>query len=341
MPWGSPPWFPSKKYDELFKATDGFSAANFIGRGRYGSVYKGTLCLRNTRIEVAVKFFDLQQSGSSKSFLVECEALSKIRHRNLISIVTCCSGFESHQNEFKALVFEFMAKNSLDKWLHPDLHSMQSSVPTPQGLTLMQRLSIAADIADALDYLHNNCQPPVVHCDLKPSNILLDEDLNAHVGDFGLAKILSDSDSEGKISINSKSTFGIKGTVGYLPPEYGEGSEVSPSGDMYSFGIILFEMLTGKVPTHSIFTDGLTLQKHVEIVFPDKLMDIVDPVMLPAGETYLRDLQDKSQGQGTISSIIFSVTKLAMLCCKQMPTERICTRDTAIEMNRIRAQYAI
>ncbi|KAL6896556.1 hypothetical protein ACP4OV_007128 [Aristida adscensionis] len=331
--------YPRVSYDELFRATDGFSVANLIGTGRYGSVYKGTLCIRNTRIEVAVKVFDLQQSGSSKGFLAECEVLSKIRHRNLISVITCCSSFDSNQNEFKALVFDFMANNSLDKWLHQDLHPMQLSVPPSQGLTLMQRLSIAADIADALDYLHNNCQPPVVHCDLKPSNILLDRNLNAHVGDFGLAKILSDS--EGKILINSKSTIGIRGTVGYLPPEYGEGSEVSPSGDVYSFGILLLEMLTGKVPTHSIFIDGLTLPKHIEMAFPDQLMDIVDPVMLPTGETYLRDLQDKSQGQGDISDIIFSVTKLAMLCCRQTPTERMCTRDDAIEMRRIRAQYMI
>ncbi|TKW36364.1 hypothetical protein SEVIR_2G435700v4 [Setaria viridis] len=324
---------PRVSYADLVKATDGFSSSNLIGAGRYGSVYKGTLWLRNTRTEVAVKVFDLQQSGSSKSFSAECETLSKLRHRNLISVITCCSGFDSDQNGFKALVFDFMPNNNLDTWLHPDSYKVPS-VPPLQGLTLMQRLSIASDVVDALDYLHNDCQPPVVHCDLKPSNILLDEDLSAHVGDFVLAKILSDP--SGHMLINSKSTIGIRGTVGYLAPEYGEGSEVSPSGDVYSFGIILLEMLTGKVPTHSIFTDGLTLQKHVEMAFPDQLMDIVDPAILSIEDS---DLQDKIQGWGEINGIILSIIKLAMMCCKQTPAERICTRDAAVEMHRIRMQY--
>ena len=161
---------------------------------------------------VSVKVFDLQQSGSSKSFISECEALSMIRHRNLISVITCCSSSDSNQNDFKALVFEFMPNGSLDRWIHLDVHSPQPL----RGLTLTQRLNIAVDVADAIDYLHNNCDPPIVHCDLKPSNILLNQDFIAHVGDFGLAKILSDSTSEHLI--NSKSTVGIKGTIGYVAP---------------------------------------------------------------------------------------------------------------------------
>ena len=219
--------YPRVTYAELEQGTSGFVAENLIGRGRYGSVYKCCLLLKNMMTTVAIKVFDLQQSGSSRSFLAECEALSKIRHRNLISLITCCSSSDPNQNDFKAIVFEFMPNGSLDRWLHMDAHASHQL----QGLTLTQRLNIAVDIADALDYLHN-CEPPIIHCDLKPSNILLNEDLVAHVGDFGLAKILSEPAAEQLI--NSKSTVGIRGTIGYVAPEYGEGGHVSSSGDVLS-----------------------------------------------------------------------------------------------------------
>jgi serine/threonine protein kinase len=199
--------YPRVSYGELVQGTSGFATVNLIGKGRYGSVYKCGLVLKDIMTTVAVKVFDLQQSGSSKTFLAECEALSKIRHRNLNSFITCCSSSDSNQNDFKAIVFEFMTNGSLDRWLNLDVQ---------QGLTLAQRLNIAVDIADALDYLHNNCEPPIVHCDLKPSNILLNEDLVAHIGDFGLAKILHESSIEQQIS--SRSSIGIRGTIGYVAP---------------------------------------------------------------------------------------------------------------------------
>ncbi|WVZ53257.1 hypothetical protein U9M48_004226 [Paspalum notatum var. saurae] len=261
--------YPKVSYAELLQGTDGFSTANLIGSGRYGSVYKCRLSLKAVETEVAVKVFDLQLSGSSKSFEVECEALSKIRHRNLISVVTCCSSSDSKQNNFKAIVFDFMPNQSLDK-------------PIP-GLTLLQRLNIAVNVADAIEYLHNNCEPPIVHCDLKPSNILLDADFVACVGDFGIAKILSDS--EDVPAANSKSFTGIRGTIGYVAPEYGEGGHVSLCGDVFSFGVLLLEMFTAKAPTDAMFVNGLTLQRFVEMAFPDKLMYIVDPVLLTTDET--------------------------------------------------------
>ncbi|XBH81391.1 hypothetical protein VPH35_106965 [Triticum aestivum] len=325
--------YPRVTYAELVQGTSGFAADNLLGRGRYGSVYKCCLLLKNMMTTVAVKVFDLQQSGSSKSFQGECEALSKIRHRNLISLVTCCSSSDSNQNDFKAIVFEFMPNGSLDRWLHMDVHVSHQL----QGLTLMKRLNIAVDIADAIDYLHNNCEPPIIHCDLKPSNILLNEDLVAHVGDFGLAKILSEPAAEQLI--NSKSTVGIRGTIGYVAPEYGEGGQVSSCGDVYSFGIVILELFTGMAPTHDMFRDGLTLQKHAENAFPGMLMQIVDPVLLA---TYVSNANSLQGGINTVehgNNAIPSVMKVALSCSKHAPTERMCIKDAATAIHRIRDEY--
>ncbi|KAL7182353.1 hypothetical protein ACSBR1_041122 [Camellia fascicularis] len=155
-------------FGELFQATNGFSPSNLIGEGGYGSVYKGILN-SNEQI-VAVKVLNLDERGANKSFVTECEALKNIRHRNLVKIITACSSIDFKGNDFKALVFEFMENGSLENWLHPSLLEQHE----PKNLNFVQRLNIAIDVACALDYLHNHCEMAFVHCDLKPSNILLD-----------------------------------------------------------------------------------------------------------------------------------------------------------------------
>jgi Leucine-rich repeat (LRR) protein len=201
---------PIVPYNDILKGTYGFSEANVLGKGRYGTVYKGTL--ENQAIVVAVKVFNVQQSGSYKSFQAECEALRRVRHRCLVRIITCCSSINHQGQDFRALVFEFMANGSLDRWIHSNLEGRNG-----QGaLSLSQRLDIAVDIVDALDYLHNGCQPSIIHCDLKPSNILLNQDMRAHVGDFGIARVLDEATS--KHPVNSGSTLGIRGSIGYIAP---------------------------------------------------------------------------------------------------------------------------
>lgn len=195
-------------YRELYQATGGFSSGNLIGSGSFGSVYKGIMD-QEERI-VAVKVLNLQQKGASKSFVAECNVLSRIRHRNLVKILTCCSSVDYNGNEFKALVFEFMENGSLEKWLHPDINNGNHS----RNLNLLQRLNIAIDVASALNYLHEHSETPIIHCDLKPSNVLLDNDMTAHVSDFGLARLLHTND----VPQNQTSTVGVKGSIGYTAP---------------------------------------------------------------------------------------------------------------------------
>jgi len=197
-------------YHALENGTNGFSEANLLGKGSFGAVYKCAFQGEDTI--VAVKVFNLEQSGSIKSFIAECKALKRVRHRCLIKIITCCSSINHQGKEFKALVFEFMPNGNLDSWLHKKF-----DMPTLYNtLSLAQRLDIAVDIIDALDYLHNHCQPPIVHCDLKPSNILLAEDMSARVGDFGISRILPECASI--ILQNSNCTIGIRDSIGYIAP---------------------------------------------------------------------------------------------------------------------------
>lgn len=179
-------------YYELEQATSGFSEDKLIGKGGYGSVYKASL----GGIQVAVKVFNLQLERGLTSFNTECEVLRNLRHRNLTKVISSCS-----KPDFKALVLEYMPNGSLENWLNSDQYSF---------LNLLQRLDIMIDVASALDYLHNGYSTPVVHCDLKPSNVLLDEDMVAHVSDFGIAKLLGMDKN-----MTQTQTFA---TIGYMAP---------------------------------------------------------------------------------------------------------------------------
>ncbi|CAM8955348.1 unnamed protein product [Rhodiola kirilowii] len=254
-------------YNDLLVATDQFASSNLIGVGSFGSVYRGIV--NEGEKLVAVKVMDLTKHRAVKSFWRECKALSKIRHKNLLKIVSCCSSLDFRGNDFMALVYELMPNGNLDSWLHEST-----------SLKLEQRLDIAIDIASALDYLHNRCVPQIAHCDLKPSNVLLDGDMVAHVGDFGLAKLLR-GPGDTEVGKEGSSTFVVKGTVGYIPPEYGMGGNVSRQGDVYSYGILLLEMVTGKKPTDEIFKDGLNLHNFCKLALSEStLTDVLDPCLL-------------------------------------------------------------
>ncbi|CAL0311723.1 unnamed protein product [Lupinus luteus] len=316
-------------YQNLHNGTDGFSDRNLIGSGNFGFVYKGTL--ESEDKIVAIKVLNLQKKGAHESFIAECDALRNMRHRNLVKILTCCSSTDYKGQAFKALVFEYMTNGSLERWLHPEIENAQQS----RTLNTAQRLSIITDVASAIHYLHYECEQPVIHCDLKPSNILLDDCLVAHVSDFGISKLLS---SIG-VSPKKTSTAGIKGTIGYAPPEYGISYEVSIEGDMYSFGILILEMLTGRRPTDEMFKDGQTLHNYVRISIPNHLSQIVDQTILSGKLEQVADNESMIFTDPNVKECLLSLFSIALACSVESPKQRMSMFVVIKELNLIRSSF--
>ncbi|XP_028095407.1 probable LRR receptor-like serine/threonine-protein kinase At3g47570 [Camellia sinensis] len=289
-------------YAELLKATNGFSEANLIGVGSYASVYKGIL--DKVQMVVAVKVLNLQTTGASKSFMLECKALRAMRHRNLLKILSICSSVDFNGDEFKAFVYEFMANGNLDKWLHQVGVGDHEQPEKHRNLKLIQRLDISIDVASALDYLHCGCESTIIHGDLKPSNVLLDDEMTAHIGDFGLVKIIS--------------------TVS----KYGMGDMASTLGDVYSFGILLLEMFTGKKPTDDMFKDHLNLYIFVKNALPERVMEIVDPYNL---------LEHKTTRW--IKDCMVSILRIGVACSMESPRDRVEMGSVVSELHDIKNTF--
>jgi LRR receptor-like serine/threonine-protein kinase FLS2 len=162
-------------YAKLITRTDEFNDANLLGVGSFGKVYKGVL---NDGTIIAIKLLNVEDEGAYKSFDRECKVLGRVRHQNLIRIITSYSNLQ-----VKALIFPLMPNGSLEKWLYPNDEEQSA-------LTLIQRLNIAIDIAEGMKYLHHHCFMQVIHCDLKPKNVLLGEDMTAYLIDFSIVTIL-------------------------------------------------------------------------------------------------------------------------------------------------------
>ncbi|KAF5472301.1 hypothetical protein F2P56_009032 [Juglans regia] len=241
-------------HQELVLATERFNSSNLLGEGSFGSVYKGTL---SDGMNIVVKVINLQVEGAFKCFDAECEVLQNAHHRNLVKIISVSSNID-----FKALVLEYMPNENLEKWLYSNDHC----------LNFLQRLKIMIDVASALEYLHYGYSAVIVHCDLKPSNALLDVDMVAHVADFGMAKLLGDE--------NSMMQTMTLATLGYMAPEYGLGGVVSTRGDVYSYGILLIETFTRKKPIDDMFAGEMSLKRWVNEALPISTIDIVDANLL-------------------------------------------------------------
>ncbi|XP_062222657.1 receptor kinase-like protein Xa21 [Phragmites australis] len=315
---------PLFSYSQLLEATDGFATTNLLGTGTFGSVYRGKINGETGENFIAVKVLKLQTPGALKSFTAECEAMRNLRHRNLVKVITACSSIDFRGNDFKAIVFEFMPNGSLEDWLHPNSHDKRALI----NLNLRQRVSILLDVAYALDHLHFHGAIPIVHCDIKPSNVLLDANMVAHVGDFGLARIITEGCSSFKPSTSS---MGFRGTIGYAPPEYGAGNTVSTHGDIYSYGILVLEMVTGRRPVDSSFEQGLSLRMYAEMAANTRVMDIVDAKLVMEFENELAT-SDGPSNRKMVDAVI-SLLKLGMSCSEETPSGRMSTKDIIKELH--------
>ncbi|XP_049409703.1 probable LRR receptor-like serine/threonine-protein kinase At3g47570 isoform X3 [Solanum stenotomum] len=289
-------------YYELEQATEGFNETNLLGNGSYSMVYKGIL---KDGIIFAAKVFNVQLDGAFKSFDVECEIFRNLRHRNLTKVITNCSNLD-----FKALVLEYMPNGTLDKWLYS--HNL--------FLNLLQRLDIMIDVASAMDYLHNGYSKPVVHCDLKPSNVLLDQEMIAHVSDFGIAKMLG----EGEVFVQTRTIA----TIGYIAPEYGQDGIVSTRCDVYSFGILMMEMFTRTRPSDEIFTGDLSIQRWVNDSFPGEILKVVDSNLVQPGDEQI----------AAKMLCLLSIVELALNCTIVRPDARISMKDALSTLKKMRLQ---
>ncbi|PPD89732.1 hypothetical protein GOBAR_DD13334 [Gossypium barbadense] len=285
---------------ELSQATNGFEESNMLGSGSFGYVYKGRLL---DGMEVAIKVFNLQTEGAFRSFDIECDAMRNIVHRNIVKVITCCSSVN-----FKALVLDYMSNGNLEKWLHSKNYF----------LDLIQRVEIMIDVASAIEHLHNGHPTPIIHCDLKPNNILLDEDMVAHVGDFGIAKLLE----EGYLM---KHTMTLA-TIGYMAPEFGSAGIVSVKCDVYSYGIVLIETFTKKKPTDNFFAEERTIRHWMESSLPQRAIEIADVDLLKREDEYFI----------VKANCISSIMELALNCSAELPEKRKDMKDVVVELKKIK-----
>ncbi|KAE8664551.1 Tyrosine-sulfated glycopeptide receptor 1 [Hibiscus syriacus] len=210
---------------ELLKATDNFNQENIIGCGGFGLVYKAILA---DGTKLAVKKLSGDVGLMEREFKAEVEALSTAQHQNLVSL----QGYCVHEG-VRLLIYSYMENGSLDYWLH-------EKEDGPSRLDWQTRLQIARGASIGLAYMHQICEPHIVHRDIKSSNILLNDKFEAHVADFGLSRLI--------LPYHTHVTTELVGTLGYIPPEYGQAWVATLRGDVYSFGVVMLELLTGKRP---------------------------------------------------------------------------------------------
>ncbi|KAL7229118.1 hypothetical protein ACSBR2_007754 [Camellia fascicularis] len=280
-----------------------------------------------------IQFLDLSRNNLSGRIPEYFAAFNLLQNLNLsynhFEGAVPTKGVDYQGNDFKALVYDFMINGSLEDWLHPVM-GLDLLHNEPKKLDLHQRLNISIDVAYALDYLHHDCQSPIIHCDRKPSNILLNEDMIGHVGDFGLARFLQEANH----NFNAKqgSSTGVRGTIGYIAPEYGMGSEVSAYGDIYSFGILMLEMFTGKRTTDEMFKDGLSLHSFVKEALPGSVLEILDPILF---QTEGEEEESIIMSEKTVEWLSL-ILEIGVNCSSELPRERTNINDVAAKLHFIK-----
>ncbi|KAE9611947.1 hypothetical protein Lal_00048913 [Lupinus albus] len=247
-------------YKELEVATDGFNEANVIGNGGFGLMYRGVL---KDGTLAAIKLLIREGKHGERAFRTEVDLLSRLHSPYLVELLGYCAD----QNH-RLLIFEYMPNGTLHHYLH-------SSKNQTQPLDWWARMRIALDCARALELLHEHAVSPVIHRDFKSNNVLLDHNFRAKVSDFGLAKM-------GSEKMNGQVSTRVLGTTGYLAPEYASTGKLTTKSDVYSYGVVLLELLTGRVPVDIKRAPG----EHVLVSWAiprltnrEKVVEMVDPAL--------------------------------------------------------------
>ncbi|KAL3647086.1 Calcium/calmodulin-regulated receptor-like kinase 1 [Castilleja foliolosa] len=275
-------------YKDLQKATHNFTT--LIGQGSYGSVYKAQM---STGDIVAVKVLSTNSKQGEREFQTEVMLLGRLHHRNLVNLVGYCA--EKHQH---ILIYVYMSRGSLASHLYNE---------KLEPLNWELRIQIALDVARGLEYLHDGAVPPVVHRDIKSSNILLDQSMRARVADFGLSRE----------EMISKQVSNIRGTFGYLDPEYISTRSFTKKSDVYSYGVLLFELIAGRNPLQG-------LMEHVELA-----------AMNDEGKVGWEEICDpRLDGKFDVQEIN-EVAALAHKCVNRLPRRRPSMRDIVQVLARI------
>ncbi|KAK0585867.1 hypothetical protein LWI29_035308 [Acer saccharum] len=284
------------RYRDLYRATKGFKESEVIGVGGFGAVYKGVL--PTSGIEVAVKKVYRNSIQGMREFAAEIESLGRLRHKHLINLQGWCK----RKNDL-LLVYDYIPNGSLDSLLFDNMQTRQ------QGsiLSWEERFNIIKGIASGLLYLHEEWEQVVIHRDIKSSNVLIDNDMNARLGDFGLARLFD----HGKIS----HTTDVMGTIGYIAPELARTGKASACTDVFAYGILLLEIATGRRP---LDTDNFILVDWVlEFEQLGQIIDVVDPKL---GSSYVVEETEL-------------VLKLGLICSHRRPEARPTMRQVLTYLN--------
>lgn len=276
-------WFT---YEELSNATQGFSAQKLLGEGGFGCVYKGLLVDGR---EVAVKQLKIGGGQGEREFRAEVEIISRVHHRHLVSLVGYC--ISDHQ---RLLVYEYVPNNTLHYHLHGE------GRPVMEWST---RVKVAAGAARGIAYLHEDCHPRIIHRDIKSSNILLDNNFDARVADFGLAKLAGDV---------THVTTRVMGTFGYMAPEYASSGKLTEKSDVFSYGVVLLELITGRKPVDASQPLG-----------DESLVEWARPLLNEALENQrFEDLIDPRLINNYVEIEMFRMIEAAAACIRHLAPKR-------------------